>query len=213
MRRTASRSWRPVSRPVPASGPRGHPRSTTSTSTDRNRVALVGGDRERPRSGTRPGAGHDLGHLVAAHVLLGHPTPAWAARASSRAGRSAEPVTADRAGLDQPPHRGAVPVQLAPWSSPVSACASKWIIDTRPQPTCRAHAGRVRERDRVVAAQDGPGSRRPRPRVHRLLQALQADLGVAGRHQHVAASATSGPSAGRRPAPGWAGTRHAAGSR
>jgi hypothetical protein len=24
------------------------------------------------------------------------------------------------------------------WFSPVSACASKWIIDTRPQPTCRA---------------------------------------------------------------------------
>jgi hypothetical protein len=49
-----------------------------------------------------------------------------------------EPVAAQGAGLDEPPHRLPVPHSEPNSMSPVSACASKWIIETRPAPRCWA---------------------------------------------------------------------------
>ena len=98
--------------------------------------------------------------------------------------------------------------------SPVSACASKWIIETLPKPWCRATpvaSGRAIEwsppSTSGTAPADGDG-------VHRLLEGTERALDLTGRHLDVAGVAPRAGRAARRPAaPGAAGTRRGPGSR
>jgi hypothetical protein len=57
------------------------------------------------------------------------------------------------------------------------ACASKWIIDTRPEPVVAgATALRVGRSDRVVAAEAPGGTAPAEPGVHRLLEVCEGPL-------------------------------------
>ena len=123
------------------------------------------------RHSSRPRV-HDLGHLVASASPARPSSPASPAAASSRAARSAgtgrrAPRRTRSAGASAGRARYSEPNSM----SPVSACASKWIIETRPWPSVLGHARGVRAGDRVVAAEDhrdrarrAPPSR-PRPRA------------------------------------------------
>ena len=85
-----------------------------------------------------------------------------------------EPVAAHRAGLDQPAHRRAVPVQRAELG--VAGVGMGVEVDHRhPAPAhVPGHAGGVREGDRVVAAEDHRDGARRGGLLHRLLQPAQA---------------------------------------
>ncbi len=138
-RRTASSSCRLV-RP-PGSGvpvPGAMPGSTTSTSTERKTASQsssamsIGLGQARRRGRGRPP------RSSRSYACPARPSsPGSRARASSRAGRSAgsghpgwRPTRSSR--------RIGVPCPCSEpnWESPVSAWASKWITETRPQPTC-----------------------------------------------------------------------------
>ena len=69
--------------------------------------------------------------------------------------------------------------------SPVSACASKWIIDTRPWPSTLAQPLRVRIGDRVVAAEGDRDRAGPDHLLHCGLQRRQRGLDVSGVHLDV----------------------------
>ena len=141
IRRTASSSCRLVSPPgsgVPVPG--AMPGSTTSTSTERNTASQssCASCMRLGQAGVQPAA-HHLGHLEAAHPLLGHPAAASPVPASTpagplgRSGRHGPPRTRSAGASGVP-----CPMSDPNWVSPVSAWASKWITDTRPQPTARA---------------------------------------------------------------------------
>ena len=66
---------------------------------------LIEAHRQSPRA--------DLGHLVGAHPLLGHPGERLRPGPVAAQTQLEEPVTAHGTGLDQPAHRLAVPVERA----------------------------------------------------------------------------------------------------
>ena len=142
--------------------------------------------RERLGQALVEAAGDDLGHLEAAHPLLGHPLQRLRLRPVAAQADLQEPVAAHRARLDQPAHRRAVPVQRAELG--VAGVGVRVEVDHRdPAPAdVPGHAGRVRAARSCDRRRGSPGSRRPAARVHGLLQPAQRQLGVAGRHLDVA---------------------------
>ena len=180
IRRTASSSCRPVSPPgsgVPVPG--AMPGSTTSTSTDR-KTASQSSSRDGERLGQAfvQAPRHDLGHLVAAHLLVGHPVQRLRLRPVAAQPDLQEPVAAHRAGLDQPAHRRAVPVQRAELG--VAGVGVRVEVDQRhPAPAhVPGHAGRVGERDRVVAAEDHRDRAARQPPSARPLRSLRSESSV-----------------------------------
>ena len=89
--------------------------------------------------------------------------------------------------------------------SPVSAWASKWIIDTRPAPMHVGAALGVGVGDRVVPAKGDRYRPGPGHLLHRRLERRQGDLDVAGVHLHITgvvdlrSAQTVGPQCQRRP--------------
>ena len=77
-------------------------------------------------------------HLEGVHVLLGHPLQRRRFRPVPAQADLQEPVATAGAGLDEAAHRQPVPDQAAELNLTGSACASKWITETLPQPFARA---------------------------------------------------------------------------
>ena len=131
-------------------------------------------------------AGDDLGHLVAAHALRGHPRQRLGPRPVAAQPDLQEPVAAQRAGLDQPPHRLPVPDQRAELD--VARVGVRVEVDHRDAALAEVlgDPGGVRPGDRVVAAQHQRDRARRRDRVDGALQVAHRALGVAGEHLDVA---------------------------
>ena len=188
IRRTASSSWREDSPPgsgVPVPG-RVAGVADVDVDGEEHRVAVVDRDLERLVEARVEPALADLGHLVGPHVLLGHPLHGLGAGPVAAQPHLEEPVAAQRAGLDQPPHRLAVPVERAELD--VAGVGVGVEVDHRHPAEAEVprDAGGVGEGDRVVAAEherDGPGRG---DGVHRVLEGVQRPLDLARRHLDVA---------------------------
>ncbi len=151
-----------------------------------DRVAVVERDLEGlVEAGVQP-ALHDLGHLVGAHVLLGHPAQGLGARPVAAQPHLQEPVAAQRARLDQAAHRLAVAVERAELD--VAGVGVRVEVDHRDPAEAEVpgDAGGVGPGDRVVAAEhqrDGAGRRHG---VDRLLERRVGHLDLPRRHLDVA---------------------------
>ena len=187
MRRTASRSWR-ADRP-PGFGGAGAGRVGRIAHVDVDRqehaVAVVPGDRERLGQAVGQAALDDLGHLVGAHPLLGHPAQGLRFGPVAAQADLQEPVTADRPGLDQPAHGLAVPDQGAELR--VAGVGVRVEVDQGHPALAEVlgHAGRVGPGDGVVAAEDQRDGAVAGHLVHRGLQVAHGPGRVAGEHLHV----------------------------
>ncbi len=119
--------------------------------------------------------------------LLGHPVQRLRARPVAAQPDLQEPVAAQRAGLDQPAHRLAVAVERAELD--VAGVGVRVEVDHRDPAVAEVpgDAGRVRQRDRVVAAEHQRDRARGWPRRTPPPRGLpQRPLDVAGRHLDVA---------------------------
>ena len=76
--------------------------------------------------------------MIETFALLSHPVQRGRLGPVAAQPDLKEAVPAHRAGPDQPAYRPSVPDHDPKVTSPVSACASKWITDTQPWPTCWA---------------------------------------------------------------------------
>ena len=153
---------------------------------EEDRVAVVQRDLERlVEAGVEPALA-DLGHLVGPHVLVGHPLHGLGAGPVAAQPHLQEPVAAQGAGLDQPAHRLAVPVQRAELD--VAGVGVGVEVDHRDPAEAEVprDAGGVGEGDRVVAAEHERDRAGGRDGVHRLLEGVQRALDLAGRHLDVA---------------------------
>src|SRR6266700_3352076 len=101
-------------------------------------VAGIGRDGECLGQAHRQAANADLAHLVGAHLLLGHSLEGFRVRPVAAQPELEEAITAQRAGLDGAAHGAPCPHREPNSISPVSACASKWTIETRPAPSTSA---------------------------------------------------------------------------
>ena len=137
------------------------------------------------RHSVRP-AGADLGHLVGAHALGGHPGQRLRPGPVAAQPDLQEPVAAERAGLDQPAHRLAVTDQRAELD--VAGVGVRVEVDHRDPALAEVlgHARGVGPGDRVVAAEHQRDRARRGHRVDRLLQVAHRPGGVAGEHLDVA---------------------------
>ena len=148
-------------------------------------------------------------------MLLGHPAERLRAGPVAAQPHLQEPVAAQRAGLDQPAHRLAVAVERAELD--VAGVGVRVEVDHRDlaEAEVPGDAGRVRQRDRVVAAEH------QRDRRRRDATAYTASSSAAERRARSRRAASrrrrrrrrGGPGARRRAAPGAAASRRAAGSR
>ena len=180
MRRTASSSWRLV-RP-PGSGvpvPGADPGSTTSTSTERKTPShpSVAMAKASSRHGVEP-PGDDLGHLEAAHALLGHPGERLGLGPVAAQADLEEAVAAHRARLDEPAHRGAVAVRGS-----------------------RTGCRRCRRGRRSGSPRPGPSPRGGRPRWRRAGRWCGRRPSTTGTAPAAATVATASSSARERAAP------------
>ena len=153
---------------------------------EEDRVAVVEGDLERlVEAGVEPALA-DLGHLVGAHLLLGHPVQRLGAGPVAAQPHLQEAVAAQRAGLDQPAHRLAVAVERAELD--VAGVGVGVEVDHRDPAEAEVpgDAGGVREGDRVVAAEHQRHGAGRGDGVHRLLEGVQGALDLARRHLDVA---------------------------
>ncbi len=127
-----------------------------------------------------------LGHLEAAHPLPGHPVERLRLRPVAAQAELQEAVAADRARLDQTTHRRAVPEQRAPLGVPGVGVRVE-VDDRHPAPAdVPRHPCRVRQRDRVITAEDHRQRAGLAHLVHRLLETAQRGLGVPRGHLRVA---------------------------
>ena len=148
-------------------------------------LALVGGDRERLGQALGEPAVDDLGHLVGAHVLRGHPVQGLRGRPVAAQPDLQEPVPAQRTGLDQPAHRLAVPPQRPELDVP--GVGVRVEVDHR-HPALAEHVGAalgIRKGDRVVAAEGDRDRAGPDHLLHCGLQRRQRGLDVSGVHLDV----------------------------
>ena len=156
----------------------------------------------------------DLGHLVGAHPLRGHPVQRLRRRPVAAQADLQEPVPAQRAGLDQPAHRLAVPPQRAELD--VAGVGVRVEVEHR-HPAVAEHVGHpvgVGEGDRVVAAEHDGDRAGAGHRLDGRLAARAAPSRCRRRTSPRRRRRAPGGPAGRRcAAPGSAATRRAAGSR
>ena len=181
---------------------------------EEDRVAVVEGDLEGLVEARLQAALADLGHLVGPHVLLGHPPERLRAGPVAAQPHLQEPVAAQGAGLDQPPHRLAVAVERAELD--VAGVGVGVEVDHRDPAVAR---GAARRRWRPAARSSGrrrarAGRRRPTPRRTRRPPAPPArarSRRAASRRRRRRRRGC--PGARRRAAPGAGASRPAAGSR
>ena len=216
IRRTASSSSR-ADRP-PGSGvpvPGAWPGSQTSMSTERKTASQS--SRAISNASSRQAVEAtlaDLGHLVGAHVLLGHPGQRLRLGPVAAQPDLEEPVAAQRTRLDQPPHRLAVAVERA--ERDVAGVGVRVEVDHRDPAEAEVpgHAGRVGQRDRVVAAEHQRDRARRGDGVDRLLELRPAPARSPPAASPRRRRRRPGCPAARRPAArGAAASRRAAGSR
>ena len=170
-------------------------------------LALVGRDRRGVgQTGIEP-AVHHLGHLEAAHVLLGHPLQGLRWRPVAAQPDLQEPVAPQRAGLDQPTHRLPVPPERTELD--VTGVGMGVEVDHR-HPAVAEHvraALGVGIGDRVITAEDDRDRTGSGGLLDGGLQRRQGHLDVAGVHLDVPGvidvqvQQTVGPQRQRRPGP------------
>jgi hypothetical protein len=153
---------------------------------EEHRVTVFGGGGDRLGQTGVEAAGDELGHLAAAHALVRHPRqrvgigpvarrPIW----NNRSPRTAPDSISRRIGVPWP-------TRDPNWRSAVSAWASKWRTETRPQPTWRATPVTSGRGDGVVPSEDHRDRARRGDAVDGLLQPGQRVGGVARRHLDIA---------------------------
>ncbi len=123
---------------------------------------------------------HDLGHLVGAHALLGHPVQRLRTGPVAAQADLQETVAPHRTGLDEPAHRLAVTDERAELD--VAGVGVRVEVDDAdpPPPAGARDRGRVRPGDRVVSAEDERDRAAARDRSDRGLEVPARSLGVAG---------------------------------
>ena len=188
MRRTASSSSRADSPPgsgvpVPGAWP-----GIADVDVDREEdaVAVVERDLERLGQALVEAARDDLGHLERPHVLIGHPGEGLRLRPVAAQPHLQEPITPQRAGLDQPAHRLAVAPERA--ERDVAGVGVRVEVDHRhlAHAMVAGDAVVVGVGDRVVAAEHDRDRAGLGDLVDRLLQTLDRGVDVAGVHLDVA---------------------------
>ena len=168
-------------------GPRRVPRiADIDVNREEHPVAIVHRDPERLGQALGQPPGADLGHLVGAHPLLRHPLQRLRSGPVAAQPHLQEPVAAERARLDQPPHRLAVADQRSELDVP--GVRVRVEVDHRDPalPAMLGHARGVGPGDRVVAAEHERDRARRGHRVDRLLQVAHRPGGVAGEQLDVA---------------------------
>jgi len=148
-------------------------------------VALVGRDGECLGEHLVEPATHDLGHLVAAHLLLGHPRQRLGlGPVATQADLQKRSRVSPR--LDEAAHGRPVPVERTELR--VAGVGVGVEVDDRdPSPTDVAgDTGHIGQGDRVITAEHHGDRPRRGDAGHGRLEPLERQLGVAGRHLDVA---------------------------
>ncbi len=156
-------------------------------STDRNTpsqssVAM----RERLGQALGQTARPDLGHLIRPHALRGHPVERRRSGPVTAQSELQEPVTAQRARFDQPPHRLAVPDQRPELG--VAGVGVGIEVDHRDPPGAQVlrHPGGIGPGDRVITAEDQRDRAGAGHGVHGNLQIVHRTGRVAREHLDIA---------------------------